>query len=150
MIKRILIAFILLTILLVGAIVILPGLVPTDTYRAKLESQLSQTFGRDVSISGDIKLSTLPLIKVETGPVTLSNPTGFSANDFVNIQGMSAKVKLWPLLSKQVEISGISLDDGVLASPFDFLSGDETSFDAKVDTGEGSFEAVGEFLKSRI
>ena len=249
MIKRILIAFILLTILLVGAIVILPGLVPTDTYRAKLESQLSQTFGRDVSISGDIKLSTLPLIKVETGPVTLSNPTGFSANDFVNIQGMSAKVKLWPLLSKQVEISGISLDapvirlekkangevnwtlndaadqapapqetgpfkrdgrftdytpslallqisdgkviyadassgqnitlekinldlnapnlrsplklkgdflidglatnfDGVLASPFDFLSGDETSFDAKVDTGEGSFEAVGEFLKS--
>ncbi len=110
MIKRILIAIVLVAIIVLGAILILPGLIPTDTYRSKLESELSQTFARDVKIIGDIKLSTFPLVMVETGAVTLSNPTGFSENNFVDVQAMSAKVKLWPLLRKQVEISGVSLN----------------------------------------
>ena len=250
MIKRIAIAIILIAILLVGAIIILPGLVPTDTYRDKLEAELSQTFARDVEISGDIKLSTFPVIKVETGGVTLSNPKGFSDNNFVDVRGMSAKVKLWPLFRKQVEISGITLNsptirlekkssgevnwtlndgaeespetkesepykrdgrfteydpslallqmsdgkviysdavsgqtttledinlalkapnlrsplslngdlifDGLetnlsaeLQSPFDFLSGNATSFEAKIETGEGQIDATGQFLKSQ-
>jgi uncharacterized protein involved in outer membrane biogenesis len=110
MIKRIAIALVLITILFLAAITILPGLVPTDTYRDKLEASLSQTFARDVKISGDIKLSTFPIIKVETGGVTLSNSPGFSENNFVDVQGMSAKVKLLPLLRKQVEISGVTLN----------------------------------------
>ena len=249
MIKRILIALVLIVILLVGAILILPGLVPTDTYRTKLESELSKTFARDVNIVGDIKLSTFPVIKVETGAVTLSNPEGFSGNNFVDVQGMAAKVKLWPLLRKQVEISGVTLNaptirlekqvngdvnwtladtddasvepeesgpykrdgryteydpslgllqisdgkviysdaasgqnttindinialrapslksplklegdlivDGLatnlkaeLQSPFDFLAGDATNFEAKIETDEGWIDASGQFLKS--
>ena len=114
MIKKILIAAILLVVLFLGALFILPGLVPTDTYRAKLETQLSQTFARDVEITGDVKLSTFPVVKVETGSVTLSNPKGFSENDFLDVEGMSAKIKLWPLLKKQVEISGITLDSPII------------------------------------
>ena len=109
--KRILIAIfalLIIAILFVGAIFIVPGLVPTDTYRAKMESELSQTLGRDVKITGDIKITTFPAVEIQTGPVSLANPEGFSANNFVDVQAMSAKVRLWPLLSKQVEISGVT------------------------------------------
>ena len=113
MIKRLLIAFfslIIVAVLFLGAILIVPGLVPTDTYRDKMESELSQTLSRDVEITGDIKISTFPVVKIVTGPVSLANPEGFSDNNFVDVQGMSAKVKLWPLLSKQVEISGVTFE----------------------------------------
>ena len=109
MLKRILIGFAVLLILLIGAVLILPGLVPTDTYRAKLESQLSQALNRDVTIAGDINIKTFPVLKVETGAVTLANPDGFPEGKFMDIEAMSAKVRLLPLLSKRVEISGVTL-----------------------------------------
>jgi len=66
--------------------------------------------GRKVKITGDIKITTFPVVEIQTGPVSLANPEGFSDNNFVDVQAMSAKVKLWPLLSKQVEISGVTFD----------------------------------------
>ncbi len=109
MIKRILIGFAALFLLLIGAVLILPGLVPTDSYRTKLEADLSRALARDVNITGDIKISTLPVLKIETGSVSLANPEGFPQGKFVDVQAMSAKVKLWPLLRKRVEISGVTL-----------------------------------------
>ena len=109
MIKRILIGIALLIVVLLGAVLILPGLVPTDTYRTKLEADLSRALARDVTITGDINISTFPVLKVETGSVSLANPEGFPEGKFVDVEAMSAKVKLWPLLSKRVEISGVTL-----------------------------------------
>ena len=109
MLKRILIGFAALIAILLGAVLILPGLVPTDTYRSKLEVDLSRAFARDVTISGDIDITTFPVLKVETGSVSLANPEGFTEDQFVDVEAMSAKVKLWPLLSKRVEISGVTL-----------------------------------------
>ena len=115
MIKRILIALALVLILFIGAIFILPGLVPTDTYREKLEAELSRSLARDVSITGDIKLSTFPNIEIQTDGVSLANPDGFSSETFMKVDGMSAKVRLMPLLSKQVEISGVEFDSPVIS-----------------------------------
>lgn len=109
MLKRILIGLAALIIVLLGAVLILPGLVPTDSYREKLEADLSRAFARDVTISGDIDISTFPILKIETGSVSLANPEGFPQGKFVDVETMSAKVKLWPLLRKRVEISGVTL-----------------------------------------
>jgi AsmA protein len=110
MFKRIIIGFGLFFGLLVGAVFILPSLVPTDTYRDKLETELSRVMARDVSITGDIKLSTFPAVQIEAGAVTLANPEGFGSDTFIQVEGLDAKVRLWPLLKKQVEISQISLN----------------------------------------
>ena len=109
MLKRILIGFAAFFVIFLSAALILPGLVPTDTYRSKLEADLSQAFARDVTISGDIDITTFPALKVETGSVSLANPEGFPEGQFVDVEAMSAKVKLWPLLRKRVEISGVTL-----------------------------------------
>ncbi len=110
MLKRILIGFSVLFIVIISAVLILPGLVPTDTYRDRLEADLSRTFARDVTIDGDIKISTFPILKVETGAVSLANPENYPEGRFVDIDGMTAKVRLLPLLKKRVEISGVTLN----------------------------------------
>lgn len=109
MLKHILIGLSVCILLLLGAILILPGLVPTDSYRDRLEADLSRSLSRDVAISGDIKISTFPVIQIETGSVSLANPEDFLEGQFVEVKSLSAKVKLWPLLRKRVEISGITL-----------------------------------------
>ncbi len=109
MLKRIIIGAIVFSLLLLGTVLILPSLVPTDSYRDRLEADLSRVFARDVTISGDIDISTFPVLKVETGAISLSNPEGFPERKFVDIDSMSAKIRLWPLLRKRVEISGVTL-----------------------------------------
>ena len=110
MLKRILLFAAVLLLLILGAVLILPGLVPTDTYREKLEAELSRSLARDVSITGEIKVSTFPSIAIQTDGVSLANPDGFMSETFMKVDGMSAKVRLLPLLSKQVEISGVEFD----------------------------------------
>jgi len=99
-----------LLILLLGAIFIIPSLVPSDVYKDKIQTQLSQELGRDVRINGDVKLATFPVVKAKTGPIEIDNPDGFSRKEFVSLEGLEARVKLLPLLSKRVEISRFTLE----------------------------------------
>jgi len=58
---------------------------------------------------GDVKLRAFPVIKADTGRVEISNPDGFTQNNFAAMDGLSARVKLWPLFSKRVEIAKFTL-----------------------------------------
>ena len=109
MLKRVLFGLLAVGLIFLAAIFVLPSLIPTDSYRDRLESELSRVFAREVAITGDINISTFPVIKVETGQIALSNPEGFSQDEFVDLSSMSAKIRLWPLLKKRVEISAITL-----------------------------------------
>jgi len=108
--KKLGIAIAGLVILLLAAIFIIPSLVPSDVYKEKIQTQLSQELGRDIRINGDVKLATFPVVKAKTGAIEIDNPDGFSRKDFVSLSGLEARVKLLPLLSKRVEISRFTLE----------------------------------------
>ncbi|RKQ71586.1 AsmA-like protein [Litorimonas taeanensis] len=107
--KKFIIGFAALVILIIGAIMFVPGLIPSDVYKSRIEEQLSTELGRDVTISGDVKLQTFPFIRAKTGGVTIQNPEGFSETPFLSVEKLEARIKLLPLLSKRVEISGFEL-----------------------------------------
>lgn len=108
--RKIFIGLGLLVVLLIAAIVILPGLIPSSVYKDKIQTQLSTELGRDVVISGDVKLSVFPMLAAQTGRVDIANPDGFGDSQFASMDGMKAKVRLMPLFKKQVEISAFILD----------------------------------------
>jgi len=110
MFKRIIIGISLLLVLFFAALFMLPSLVPTDTYRTKLETELSRVLARDVSIKGDIDISTFPAIEVNAGVINIANPEDYGRESFIDMNGLKARVKLLPLLSKRVEISRFTLD----------------------------------------
>jgi len=146
MLKRLLTGLFAFSLIFLAAIFILPSLIPTDSYRDRLESELSRVFARDVAISGDINVSTFPVLKVETGRIELSNPEGFSQEDFVDLTSMTANVKLWPLLQKRVEISAITLQSPeiTLEKQLDGRS-NWTRQDKKTPEDSGPFKRDGRF-----
>jgi AsmA protein len=107
--KRLILGLIVLTLLLLGTAFIVPSLIPSETYKTHIEAQLNKELGRDVTINGDVKLSTFPVIKAVTGPTTISNPAGFSRDHLASLQGLEARIKLWPLFSRRIEIASFNL-----------------------------------------
>jgi len=107
--RKILIGIAVLFLLLIGAFIIAPGLIPSDVYKQKIETQLSNELGRDVTISGDVRVQSFPLIRAKTNGVRIENYDGFSDTPFLTVEELEARIRLFPLLAKRVEIAGFNL-----------------------------------------
>ncbi len=104
----------LVVTLIVAAIVILPLLITPNDFKPEIQTAVKDATGRDITIEGDLELSVFPWFGVSTGKITLSNAQGFSAKNFAEIEESNVKVKLLPLLAKELEVSRIVLKGLVL------------------------------------
>ncbi len=147
--KKLLIGTGLILIIGVVGLVALPSLIPSSVYKEKIEAQLEKELAREVTVSGDVKLSVFPVIKANAGRVEIDNPDGFSSEQFAAMDGMSARVKLWPLLSKRVEISSFTLVNPQInleknaAGQTNWSFGEDDA--APVETESGPFKRDGRF-----
>ena len=82
---------------------------PND-FKGRIEKAVKEQTGRELDLPGDIKLSVFPGIALELGPVSLSNPTGFPADPFVQVKHIGLHVRLLPLLRKELSIGRIDID----------------------------------------
>ena len=82
---------------------------PND-YKERIAQQVKSSTGRELTLSGPIKLSVFPWIALELGPASLGNPPGFSAQPFAAVQHIAVRVKLLPLLRKELEIGRVEID----------------------------------------
>ncbi len=82
---------------------------PND-YKGRIAREVKASTGRDLTLQGDIKLSVFPWIALELGPVSLGNPEGFGAEPFLSLQHASLRVKLLPLLRKELQVGRIEID----------------------------------------
>jgi|GEM_PF-2291123 len=112
--KRLLIILAALIAILFAAAVIVPFLVPTSVYKAQIETAATNALGRDVTLRGDPKLSILPVISARIDGAEIANPDGFSEPIMIEAGSLQASVKLWPLLSRRVEVGKITLDDATI------------------------------------
>src|SRR3569623_1095234 len=80
-----------------------------NKYKAEIAAAVSQATGRELTISGDIRLPLFPWLGVELGAMELSNAPGFGSEPFVSITSAAVKVKLLPLLRKEVQAEAVTL-----------------------------------------
>ena len=99
----------LLVVLLVAAVIVLPMVVDPNDYKDQIVDVVKKQTGRDLQISKDLNLSVFPWLGVETGGVTLSNHKDFGDQPFAQIEELGLRVKLVPLLSKQIEVDTLVL-----------------------------------------
>ncbi len=98
--------------LLLGAIALggaIALLFKPNEYKPEIEAAIEAATGRALTIEGDIGLSLFPWIGMELGPVTLANAEGFGPAPFARIEGAQVKLKLLPLLRREVEMKTIVL-----------------------------------------
>ncbi|BCG65904.1 MAG: AsmA protein [Methyloprofundus sp.] len=107
--KGVVIFFSALLVLIIAAVIIIPLVVDINDYKPEMEAAVKDATGRNLTIEGDLQLSIFPWLGVSTGKIVLSNAAGFSEKAFAVIGESDIKVKLLPLLSKEVEVSTVVL-----------------------------------------
>jgi AsmA protein len=117
--KKFLVVIAAVVVLAVGAILVLPMLVPTERIRDEIIAQVKANTGRDLSIRGRLMVSVFPSLSLQVTDVGLSNPPGFAAGDMVRLGALDLKLKLVPILSGRVEVDSFVLVDPVIKLEID-------------------------------
>src|SRR5262249_47330608 len=103
----------------IALLLVLPLFINVNSFRPKIESELSNTLGRKVEV-GDLSLSILRG-SVSAANIRIADDPAFSKSPFLTAKSLRIGVELMPLIfSKQLNITGIALDEpsiALLSSP---------------------------------
>ena len=94
--------------LLVAALTI-PFFIDPNDYKSDITILVEEQTGRKLSIDGDIELSVFPWLGMELGRTTLGNAAGFDSIYFAEIDAAEVRIRLVPLLRKEIEVGKIVL-----------------------------------------
>lgn len=97
-------------VLVVVAAVVLINRFDANDYKDEITAFVQERTGRTLGIEDEIELSLFPWFAVETGGITLSDDPAFGERSFIEIDSLSARVRVWPLLRRRVEIGRVVLD----------------------------------------
>ncbi len=104
-------------LIILGTLVLILGigtvalvyLVDWNDFKETIQNQTKKHTGRDLTITGDLSPSVFPWAGISIGEISLANATGFGDQPFAQIGSADVKVKLLPLLRKEVEIRTVEL-----------------------------------------
>ena len=99
-----------LFVLVIIALAALPFIIDPNDYRDEIITAVEENTGRKLTIDGELGLSVFPWIGIDIGKLSLGNAQGFGDKPFAAIDNASVKIKLLPLLTKEVVADTITLD----------------------------------------
>jgi len=85
-------------------------LVNPNDYKGRIAAAVKESTGRELILTGDIKLSVFPWVALGLGPATLGNPPGFGTEPFLAFRHAAVRVRLFPLLAKRLDMDRVELD----------------------------------------
>jgi len=100
-----------LVVIIIAAILIIPRVVDVQKYKPELEKKIAEASGRPFSVSDDIRLSVFPWAGISLSDLHLGNVKGFEEKDFVRIKSFEVRIKLLPLLSKDIQVKKFILNE---------------------------------------
>jgi len=75
-----------------------------------LSSSVKEATGRDLKISGPVRLTVIPSLGVQAEDVSLGNAAWATDSDMIKLKRIDIGIHFLPLLSKRVEISRVDLN----------------------------------------
>ena len=111
--KKVLLAVGLLLLLLVALVLLLPFVVDLNAYQAQYLPVIEEALNRKIELK-DIRLTIIPRIGVRVAGFTVMDDPAFSTGPFASLTSLDVGVKLWPLLSKRIEVEEVTLRDPVI------------------------------------
>lgn len=95
--------------LVIVALLIIPMFVDIQEYKPVIEKKVSEAAGRPFTIGGDLSLSLFPWAAVSFSDLRLGNPEGFSEEGLLAVKSFDVRVKLFPLLFRDIQIKSFLL-----------------------------------------
>lgn len=112
MIKKILLGLVALVVLAIVGVVIVVNSIDFNQYRGEIAAQVQKATGRTLTIKGDLKASIFSLTpSIKVNDVTFANAPWGSKPQMATIGTFGADVQLIPLLSKDIRINRIVLEN---------------------------------------
>jgi AsmA protein len=91
--------------LLIATVMVLPIVIDVQKYIPEIEKKLSDVTGRPTTIGSNLGLSFFPSLNISFSDLKIDNPDGYLSDYLMKIESFEARIKLLPLLKKEVEIS---------------------------------------------
>jgi AsmA protein len=99
-------------VLLIGAAMAVPFLIPKSVYRAQIERAAGEALQRKVTLEGEVRLSLFPRIAASVGGMKVANPEGFEGAYMIEAGELRGAVKWAPLLfGQRVEVHELAFVD---------------------------------------
>jgi uncharacterized protein involved in outer membrane biogenesis len=98
----------LIVVLLCAVLLAVWLLVNPSNFKGMIAAAVKESLGRDLQMSGDIKLSVFPTVALAVGPARLGNPPGYGDEPFLSFAHAALRVKLLPLLRRRLEVSRVA------------------------------------------
>ncbi|MFV0543489.1 MAG: AsmA family protein [Marinicella pacifica] len=100
---------VIVALLLVLAVLLLPVFFDPNDHKPEIQQAVQNQIGREVSLNGPIGWSVFPWVAIELNDVSVANEQGFSGDSLADIGKLSARVKLLPLLKKDIQVDTVEL-----------------------------------------
>ena len=98
-----------LIVLSIGVLVLTVANINPNDYKETIAEKVTQETGRDFKIDGNISLSFYPWLGLDVEGLTVGNAPGFGKEPFLQTKSIKARVKLMPLLRKELEMDTLVL-----------------------------------------
>lgn len=105
--KRGIIITVSVLFLLLGGVLVVPGLVDWNKYKEPIVAQIESLTGYEVAIAGDLHMTVLPFPQVIINGLSVTVPG--EAEPLVALKSAAVNVALMPLLKKQLQMNSVEL-----------------------------------------
>ncbi len=112
--KKLFIGILVLVVIVIAAAIVLPFFIPLDAVKQQITTRAEDATGRKLTIAGDFDLSILPRVRVKAGDVTFANAPGAQQANMLELAELEVGLALFPLISRQVEVTSFVLVDPVI------------------------------------
>ena len=93
-----------LIVMVITALLVIPKFVNLEKYKPRIEKHVAQATGRTFTLSDDLRMTLFPWASLSFSDLHLGNPQGFKEKDFITIASFDVRVKLLPLLFKDIQV----------------------------------------------
>lgn len=148
--KTLLYVLLALVVLLVAAVLVVPGFIDWNSYKDEIAARAERALGRELDIAGNVRLSMLPRPTFSVEQVTVANAAGGEAAEMVSLRALNMEIRVAPLLQGRVRVRQVSL----LEPRFTIERLSDGSWNwrrrieaATADDGSGGFGGLGEAIR---
>ncbi|HEX6961992.1 MAG TPA: AsmA family protein, partial [Lacipirellula sp.] len=112
--KKLLLGFMALTMMLIIALVVAPSFIDWTNYRNGIAAEIERVMNRRVVIDGAVDAALLPTPRLSMRKARLGNLPGASSPTMAEAEALEVRVAFWPLLSGRVVVTSVVLRKPVI------------------------------------
>ncbi len=136
--KKVLISLGVIVVLLIAAVLIVPGMIDWNTYKNQITAQVENLTGRKLTIEGDIGMTVLPSPALTASGIRFANAEWSKNPEMARLGSLEVRLVLGPLLGGEIQVQKVRVVDPVVHLEVSENGEQNWAFHQTAQTGNGT------------